>query len=233
MTAGAAPSAEGYTTRLAARHLVSGLVRPREAMREALAAGLGERGRIAIVWLSVWPIALSDRELWRIAVDLQGELAQELDVSFGIGVVLAALAMVALSLVVIVAYLFMALVATTAMTVLRQPGRSFVAARSAVALGSWIMVLPTVAVQLLAGAVLPEPMISADPPSLYSSIGFITFTPYLAFCLAEVTGSPLPRPLAVALVTVLVTALVLVVAIQGSNALSNSPAAPDAVDGAA
>uniref|UniRef100_UPI002BAAE5DB hypothetical protein n=1 Tax=Enterovirga sp. TaxID=2026350 RepID=UPI002BAAE5DB len=71
--------------------------------------------------------------------------------------------------------------------------------RSAVALGAWFALLPTLAVKLAALALLPARMVAADPPSLYTAIEPGVGLPYFAACLMAAFGAAAARAVPVAI----------------------------------
>jgi len=184
-TLSAAAPARGYRPALALRHLGLGAIAPREAMREGLAAGIGERGRLLVMALFALVLGLIDPETRALG---RSALANALDDrSRTEGLMFLSAGALVIGLALWIAYWAAACVALACCR--RGWSReSLGRARSVVALSAWFSLLPTAAVKVLALAILPAAMIAADPPSLFSSIEIAMLIPFFAACLIAAFG---------------------------------------------
>ena len=154
-------------------------------MGEALASGIGEPGRLAILALYVATLGLVDPETRSLGMAAFENASDDEMLRRGLGMLAAGF--VAIGVALYLAYWISALVANL---VCGGPWTSAGLARmrSAVALSGWFSLLPTVALKLAALALLPKAMIVADPPSFYSAIEIVLFLPYFAACLMVAAG---------------------------------------------
>jgi hypothetical protein len=181
---------KGYRPVLALRHLWQGAVAPRASMQEALAAGTGEGARLLVFALYVLCLALIDpetRALGHAAIENVFDDSSRLQ-----GLLLLGLGGAIIGFALLLGYWAAAFAATL---LAGQPLARLPTTRSAVALGAWFSLLPTVAVKLLALALMPAAMVTADPPSLFSTIEAVMAVPYLAACLAAAFALGTPRAL--------------------------------------
>ena len=188
----------GYRPALALRHLLAGPTAPRRAMGEALASGIGEAGRLAILALYVAALGLVDPETRSLAHAAFENASDDGMLVRGLGLLAAGL--VSLGLALYVAY-WVSAVVTNLLCGGPWTREGLARMRSAVALSGWFSLLPTVALKLAALAFLPKAMVVADPPSLYSAIEIAILAPYFAACLMVAAGI---GPLRAALVAFLV-----------------------------
>lgn len=185
----------GYSPTLALRHLWRGPIAPRESMHEALAAGIGEKGRLALFGIFVACLALCDPETRGLVLSAMENVSD--DASRLHGLLFLGLGIAVVGLALYLGYW----AATLAALLLSGQGwtrETCARMRSVVALSAWFSLLPTLAVKLLALALLPAAMVAADPPSLYSTIEAATVMPYFAACLAAAFGLGVPRAATVA-----------------------------------
>lgn len=188
--------AGGYRPALALRHLWRGAVAPGEAMREALRARIGETARLVLLGLVAAALGFADPEtrgFGRAAIENARDDPSRLH-----GLTLLATDTALIGLAVVAAYWIAALVAHS----LVWPSwsrASLARMRSAVALGAWFALLPTLAVKLAALALLPARMVAADPPSLYTAIEPGVGLPYFAACLMAAFGAAASRAVPVAI----------------------------------
>lgn len=194
----AAPGAAGggYRPALALRHLWRGALAPGEAMREALRARIGETARLLLLGLAAAALGLADPEtrgLGRAAVENVLDDPSRLH-----GLMLLATGSAVIGLALAAAY-WIAALAAHAFVWPSWSRASLARMRSAVALGAWFALLPTLAVKLAALALLPARMIAADPPSLYTAIELTVAMPYFAACLMAAFGTGPARAVLVAI----------------------------------
>lgn len=194
---GIAPKAapRGYLSALALRHLWRGAYAPRDSMREALRARIGEPARLLLLALFALALGLLDpdtRALGRAALENAVD-----DDSRMRGLLLLALGAAVIGVGIVIAYLVAALIAH-ALSWPAWSRASFARARSVAALSAWFSLLPTVVVKGLALALLPAAMIAADPPSLFSAIEIVMLIPFFAACLMAAFGAGPVRALLVA-----------------------------------
>lgn len=189
------PAGRGYSPALALRHLWRGPVAPRESMREALAARIGETGRLALLAVFAATLGLVDPETRALARAALENTLDDASRTEGVALLAVGIAVVACAL--LVAYWTAALVAL-ALCWPRWSRASLARMRSVVALSAWFSLLPTLVVKLLAMALLPARMIAADPPSLYSAVEVVMVIPYVAACLMAAFGAGAVRATAVA-----------------------------------
>ena len=184
-----------YGPALALGHLWQGAIAPREAMREALRARIGEPARLVLLLLVVLTLGLVDpetRALGRAAIENASD-----DASRAHGLLLLALGAAVIGLAIFIVYWIAALV-VHALSWPKWSRASVARARSVVALSAWFSLLPMLLVKLVALAILPAAMIAADPPSLFSAIEVVLLIPYFAACLMAAFGAGIVRALLVA-----------------------------------
>ena len=192
----AKPVRERYLPAIALRHLWRGAFAPIESMREALRARIGEPTRLVLVLAFGLTLGFADpetRALGRAAIENTLD-----DASLAHGLLLLATGAALIGLALVLGYLSAALVAH-ALSWPKWSWASFARARSVAALSAWFSLLPTLLVKVLALAVLPATMITADPPSLFSAIEIVMLIPFFAACLMAAFGAGLARALLVAI----------------------------------
>ncbi|TDR88241.1 hypothetical protein [Enterovirga rhinocerotis] len=193
-TASLAP-APRYGLPIAFRHLVTGAMSPVQAMRETLAAGIGEGARLALFVAFVACLGLADPETRGLGAAAVANALDQETLAHGLLLLAAGAAIIGVALL---AGYWTAAVAALALSGWGWSRPKLARMRSVVAVSAWISLLPTVAVKLVALAALPPGMIAADPPSLYSAIEAAMVVPYFAACLGAAFRLGVWRSLAVA-----------------------------------
>lgn len=184
-----APAGHGYSLGMALRHLLIGPFKPRASLREGLASGLGERGRIVLFAAAITLYALTDpvvRASGQNYVETVRQSAGPYDWLLG-----ATLLVALLGLLVIVLYLSQSVVLHA---VLRHGTRlkpTFAMTRSVLALADWITVGLGCVILLATRSLLPQLSIGAQ--SVEFMILLAGISPYLVLFISEATESSRAR----------------------------------------
>lgn len=180
-----APAGHGYSLGMAVRHLLTGPFRPRAALREGLASGLGERGRIVLFAGATTLYGLADPSA-RAAGENYVETVRQ---STGPYVWALGLALVValLGILVIVLYLGQSVVLHAVFRLGARSKPTFAVTRSVLALADWITVGLGCVLLLATRSLLPQ--VSIDAQSVESALLLAAIAPYLVLLISEATGS--------------------------------------------
>lgn len=200
-----ASTRNGYTLALAGRHLLTGPLRPRATMREALAAGLGEGSRIALFAAVLVLYALLNSELRSSAGFYLATIRQSPEPSDW--VLGGFLSVTLLGLLVIVLYLSQSAILHAAIWIVTRARPVFARTRSVVAIANWIPVVPACVLYLAMRGLLQGTPLGSVYPLAGAMLAIIV--PYATLSIAEATGSSLRR-----------SALILLLALIGEAAAS-------------
>jgi hypothetical protein len=195
----------GYTLALAGRHLLTGPVRPRATMREALTVGLGEGSRIALFAAVLGLYALLNPQVRSGVGSYLATIRQSPEPSdWALGGVLSVML---LGLLVIVLYLSQSAILHAAIWIVTRAKPTFARTRSVVAIANWIPVVPTCLVYLAMRGLFQET--SAGSVFIMAGAVLAIVAPYATLGIAEATGSSLRR-----------SAIILLLALLGEAAAS-------------